>query len=268
MAEIRRGVGNEGLSGQRLPWLEPVEDEDDVMPGRSGGWLKWALVLIGIVAVAVIAATMLGRWHAQRSDIGTLIKADPTPYKVKPADPGGLKVDSNDRISQRTGVGSDINSPLDLAAIPEQPIVGAGAPAGGPAPAPAPTPAQTASRPPAPKPAPPVAQTASAAAPKVLPPAPKPEPKPAPALAAAAPTPSVSGNGNTVQLGAFSTEAKAKAAWKALSKRFGYLAPLTPVILPVKSDDATLYRLRATGGPAASICARMKVAGEACAVAG
>jgi cell division septation protein DedD len=257
MAEIRRGFGEETQDSQRLPWLEPVEDDEYYPESRGGGWLKWAIIGIAVLAILVVASVMLRGWHAQRSDIGTLIKADPAPYKVRPSDPGGLKVDNNDRVAQRTGVGSDINSPLDLAAIPEEPIIGAGAPAS-PKPVDQPETAKPAG-------ARPAAGNSVAAADKPV------APKPAPPAAApvqpvtAAP---VTGGGSTVQLGAFSTEAKARAAWKTLSKRFSYLAPLTPVILPVKSGDATLYRLRATGGPAGSICARMKVAGEACAVAG
>ncbi|WP_420141613.1 SPOR domain-containing protein [Sphingomonas sp.] len=257
MAEIRRGYGEEGQGGQRLPWLEPVEDEEDYYPEPAGRpWLKWVLILIALAGVAVVLTSIVGRWNAQRSDIGTLIKADPTPYKVRPADPGGLKVDNNDRIAQRTGVGSDINSPLDLAAIPEEPIIGAGAPQR----APASVPATSA---PAPRAASPAAGSATPA------PAPRAEPArpaPTPSLPEPVAAPSSSG-GSAVQLGAFSTEPKAKAAWKTLSKRFAYLAPLTPVILPVKSGETTLYRLRASGGPAGSICARLKVAGEACAVA-
>jgi cell division septation protein DedD len=256
MAEIRRGFGDEGQDSQRLPWLEPVEDDEYYPEPRSSGWRKWAVIGFGVLAVLVVASVMLRGWHAQRSDIGTLIKADPAPYKVRPSDPGGLKVDSNDRIAQRTGVGSDINSPLDLAAIPEEPIVGAGAPA---APRPA-TPTDAA------KPAPTAGRPSAK---QVLPKAPVAVAEPvatAPAVPTPAPT-TATGGGATVQLGAFSSEAKARSAWKTLSKRFSYLAPLTPVILPVKSGDATLYRLRATGGPAGSICARMKIAGEACAVA-
>jgi cell division septation protein DedD len=257
MAEIRRGFGDEGQDTQRLPWLEAVDDDDDFQPDAgTPGWLKGVLILIVAVAVAAGAMTMLSRWQAQRSDLGTLIKADPTPYKVRPADPGGLKVDNNDRIAQRTGVGSDINSPLDLAAIPEEPIIGAGAPQRATASAPAtPTPAPRAVSPAA-------GSTTPAPAPRTEPA----RPAPTPILPEPAAVPS-SGGGSAVQLGAFSTEAKAKAAWKTLSKRFAYLAPLTPVILPVKSGETTLYRLRASGGPAGSICARLKVAGEACAVA-
>ncbi|WP_294394903.1 SPOR domain-containing protein [uncultured Sphingomonas sp.] len=257
MAEIRRGVSNDGQGSQRLPWLEPVEDEDDYPePRRGGDWRKWGLVLAAVAVAAVILVLMLGG-RGEQKDVGTLIKADSAPYKVRPADPGGLKVDNNDRIAQRTGVGSDINSPLDLAALPEQPIVGAGAPrSASPA---EPRRVPVAKAPAANSAATPASKTGQPAPKQTVAPPPPPPPPPPPEPV------SVPG-GHTVQLGAFSSEGKAKSAWKTLSKRFAYLAPLTPVILPVKSGDSTLYRLRATGGAADTICAKMKVAGEACAV--
>ena len=99
------------------------------------------------------------------------------------------------------------------------------------------------------------------------------KPVPAPKVAAAKPAAPASvapaeapASGGTIQLGAFSTEAKANAAWKSLSARFGFLAPLTKMVQPVKTDGGTLYRLRATaGGQAGAICGKLKVAGETCA---
>jgi cell division septation protein DedD len=86
-------------------------------------------------------------------------------------------------------------------------------------------------------------------------------------MPAAAPAAPASG-GSTIQLGAFSSEAKASAAWKNLSGRFSFLAGLTQSILPVQSGDKTLYRLRATGGNAGDICSRLRTAGESCSVVG
>ena len=72
------------------------------------------------------------------------------------------------------------------------------------------------------------------------------------------------GEAATIQLGAFSSEAAANKAWKALSGRFAYLEPLSHTIVTVTQGDATLYRLRANGPDAASICNRLRIAGEAC----
>jgi hypothetical protein len=82
-----------------------------------------------------------------------------------------------------------------------------------------------------------------------------------PAAPAAAP-------GGTIQLGAFSSQAAANNAWRALSGRFSYLSPLSHSVTPIESGGRTLYRLRASGPDAASLCGRLRVAGETCAVIG
>jgi hypothetical protein len=74
--------------------------------------------------------------------------------------------------------------------------------------------------------------------------------------------------GGTIQLGAFSTEAKANSVWKTLSGRFGALGALGMSINPVLSGSSTLYRLRASGAGAGKVCAQLKVAGESCSVVG
>lgn len=74
--------------------------------------------------------------------------------------------------------------------------------------------------------------------------------------------------GATVQLGAFSSQAAANNAWRALAGRFSYLAPLSHSVIPVESGGRTLYRLRASGPGAADVCRRLRVAGEDCAVVG
>jgi hypothetical protein len=70
--------------------------------------------------------------------------------------------------------------------------------------------------------------------------------------------------GATVQLGAFSSQAAANNAWRALSGRFRYLAPLGHSVIPVQAGGRTLYRLRANGPDAAGICRRLQIAGEDC----
>jgi hypothetical protein len=70
----------------------------------------------------------------------------------------------------------------------------------------------------------------------------------------------------TVQLGAFSSQAGAAAAWRALSGRFSYLAPLTHNVVSAEVRGSTVYRLRASGPNAADICRRLEVAGEDCSV--
>jgi len=280
MAEIRRGFGGEPLGSERLPWLEPVEDEDDFpeADGGGGGGRVALWLVIGLVVIAVLFGGFIvwQRHRAQRADIGQIIHAPVGPYKEKPANPGGLPVNESDVIASRMGTGNDIDSPIDLSKIPEQPITGPGsdrgqepqAPPKAPAPATAtvpvaPAPAPTTKAPPHPALAYAAPTAASAPVVKASPSAPKASAPPVaarPDLPVAAPS---AGSG-TIQLGALGSEAKAKQVWKSLSSRFSSLAPLAMSITPVKVGDATLYRLRASGGDARRLCAQLKVAGETC----
>ena len=75
--------------------------------------------------------------------------------------------------------------------------------------------------------------------------------------------------GPMIQLGAFSSEAAAAKAWTNLSKRFPYLAELGKSVAPTTAGEKTIYRLRAGAGSAAnaaSLCAKLRVAGENCVV--
>jgi cell division septation protein DedD len=276
MAEIRRGFGGEPLGNERLPWLEPVEDEDDFPEtGGNGGGGRLALwIVIALVVLAIIFGGFIlwQRHRAASADIGEIIHAPAGPYKEKPANPGGLQVNEGDVIAAKMGTGNDIDSPIDLTKIPEQPVTGAGSDQGAiPAPAPArpgalatataAAPPPTAKVPAHPAPASPPPTAASAPVVKAPPTAPAARP----ALAPPVPTaPRSSGGSGTIQLGALGSEAKAKAVWKTLSGRFSTLAPLAMSITPVKVGDTTLYRLRASGGDARRLCAQLKVAGESC----
>jgi cell division septation protein DedD len=274
MTEIRRGFGGEGLGNERLPWLEPVEDEDDYPETGGGGGGRIALwIVIGLVALAVLfgAFVLWQRYRAAQADVGTIIHAQPGPYKEKPANPGGLKVDESGVIAEKMGTGTDIDSPLDLSRIPEQPVTGPNSDqSAAPSSASASAPAKPGTQPPAPAPAPvakappkptlPYAPPTAASAPLVKAPPAAPALKAAPVLTATRP----SGGSGTIQLGALASEAKARAVWKTLSSRFGVLAPLNMSITPVKVGSNTLYRLRASGGDARKLCAQLRVAGESC----
>jgi len=275
MAEIRRGFGGDGLGNERLPWLEPVEDEDDYPEagGGSDGGRVALWIVIGLVVLAIIFGgfVLWQRHRATTADTGTIIRAEPGPYKEKPANPGGLQVNEGDVIAAKMGTGNDIDSPIDLSKVPEQPLTRQSAEQAATTPPQASAPAQPgapASPAPAPvakvpaKPTLPYAPPTAASAPvvKAPPPAPKAKVPPAPSVPAAPPS---AGSG-TIQLGALASEAKARQVWKTLSGRFGFLAPLNMSITPVKVGDSTLYRLRASGGDARRVCAQLRVAGESC----
>ena len=117
--------------------------------------------------------------------------------------------------------------------------------------------------------------------------APKPDMKPKLVIAAADPLAPVTARADAVkadapkaesaksgsamlQLGAFSSEAKADAAWAKAAAKTGGLASLTKRIDPVERGGAMLYRLRAGGvaskAAAAELCTAIRAAGDACIV--
>lgn len=131
-------------TNESLPWLEAVEDENDA-PRLSARKMLAALALV-LLAAALVAGTLF--WLGRQGGNGgsgppELIRAEPGPYKVKPADPGGLDVTGESATAYATGAGEDPDAQLDLSALPEEPIARpqpkAAEPAADPqAPAPAP----------------------------------------------------------------------------------------------------------------------------------
>lgn len=142
---------------ESLPWLEPVDDEDQPR-GVSARKMLAALLMVGI-AVAIVAGTMfyMGR-KSGGSGPPELIRAEAGPYKVRPDDPGGLDVAGDSGTAFATGAGEDRDAQLDVGKMTEPP------------------------------PPPPLAEDA----PKPPPPAPKPpEPKPDVPATPGAPGPTV-----------------------------------------------------------------------------
>jgi hypothetical protein len=224
------------LEEDRLPWLEAVE-EDGATDGPSP--LKMILyVVIGLAAIGAIISgifwlTNRGEDTAASGDVEVIAAAEGD-YKVRPDDPGGMAVEGEGGTAFAASEGADLKGAINTNGVAEAPVSKA-----------APQPTAT---PPAPAPTPPVAQ---------------PKQQPAAPAAPAAPAPAA-GGGATIQLGAFSSQAGANAAWKALSGRFAYLAPLSHSVVPVAAGGKTLYRLRASGPGADNICGRLRVAGESC----
>jgi hypothetical protein len=221
-------VGDE----DRLPWLEAVEEEDGG-DGPSVAKLIAAIV-IGLVAIGVIVGGLfwLGN-RGQGAADNELIAAPEGDYKTRPENPGGMNVSGEGDVSAAASTGAQPQGNLNVDAVPEAPV------------------ART------PRPAAPAAQAAA--------PAPQ-RPAPTPAPARPAPAPAAAVAGATIQLGAFSSQAGAAHAWSALAGRFRYLAPLSHSVVSVQVGGRTLYRLRASGADAVSVCRRLQVAGEACSV--
>jgi hypothetical protein len=227
----------------RLPWLETVEpDEEQGAPvGKT-----IALVVIGL---AVLAAIIFGIYKLQTraSADGQLIAAPEGDYKVKPDDPGGLKVKGEGDAAIATSAGKAGNGSIDLSAVPERPIDGHRV---APTAKPAGTGGSNA-----------VAQVPASSGRLVA---------AQPVSVQRRPAADAGASGSLVQLGAYPTEALANGAWDTFSKRFSYLAPLGKSVQSVAIGGRTLYRLRVNAGSAnqaADICGRLRVAGESCFVA-
>jgi hypothetical protein len=217
----------------RLPWLEAVEED-----GNDGGPSALKLivaVLIGLAAIGGIVGGIfwMGNRDAAENREPEVIAAAEGPYKVKPDSPGGMAVEGQGASAFDAAQGGTPNASIDTNAVPEAPVTAAPR---DPAPA-----APAAKEPPLLK---------------------APPPTNAPAAAAPAPTPAA--GGATVQLGAFPSAAAAEKAWKAMSGRFAYLAPLSHNVVVANVNGKTWYRLRASGPGAANVCGRLRVAGENC----
>lgn len=234
---------------ERLPWLEPAADfgdEEAVSPVRL-----LALVLAGL---ALIGAVLGGLWWWQGGGArgaSELIAAPAGPYKVPPADDGAKEFEGEGDASFAASEGVETSGRVDPARMPEEPAVADAPKAAVPAPAP----------PPAAKSAAPAAK-----APVVLSKAPPAATEPATKAPAAEPPPPA---GAAIQLGAFSSEGSAAKAWTSLTTRFAYLEGLGRSVVPATVGGKTVYRLRAAAGSAAAasdICAKLRVAGESCAV--
>ncbi len=122
----------------RLPWLEAV-DEEDIDEGPSVGKLA-AFVIIGLAAIGLIVGGLF--WMNGSDDAGTgadqtLIAAPAGDYKVKPDDPGGMKVDAKDETALAASQGETPEGRIDVEAVPETPVTAQ--PKAAPAPAPTPT---------------------------------------------------------------------------------------------------------------------------------
>ncbi|TQL17267.1 sporulation related protein [Zymomonas mobilis] len=112
----------EGEDDDSLPWLEPVEDDE----GGHGGNL-FQIIIVALVALLTLTLFGVGLyWWFHRpptvSGNASLITAEPGPYKTKPREPGGMKIEGEGESAYAASEGRDINSSIDTSAQPEQPM--------------------------------------------------------------------------------------------------------------------------------------------------
>lgn len=224
----------------RLPWLESADD--DFREGPSAARVVLLIVLALLAIAGIVWAYQYFSHRTVSTGNGELITAPAGDYKVKPDQPGGMKVEGEGDTVFKTSEGRAPQGSIDTAAVSEAPVQGKAA---APAPKSGPGQARVVTQVPA-------AQGRLTAQ--------------APAMPAPRATGS-GGGGSLVQLGSFPSEAAANAAWASASKRFGYLADLGKSVEKADVGGRTVYRLRVNAGSAGNaqaICGRLKVAGEAC----
>jgi hypothetical protein len=212
-----------------LPWLRPVEDEDQPR-GLSARKMLAALFVV-LLAAGMVAGTFF--WLGHRDAVVTgppeLIPAPAGPYKVKPPNPGGLDISSESETAFETSAGEDKDAQLDTSKLSQAPAVKAPAP-----------------------------DTKAAQPPAATPPAAAPE--------AETPAKPAGGQGSVVQLGAFANKAQAERAWTALSARFPSVAALNKMVVPFPGG-MRLRAGASSPADAKAVCDTLKAAGENCFVA-
>jgi len=214
---------------EQLPWLQPVEDEDQPR-GLSARKMLAALVVV-LLAALIVAGTFfwLGRRDAAVSGPPELIHAPAAPYKVKPPNAGGLDVSGESETAFETSAGEDRDSQLDTSKLPPGVV-------------------------PKPTPEAPAAAAPEAAKPPVATPTPAEQPK------------ATGGTGSVIQLGAFANQAQAERAWSALSARFPSIAAMNKMIVPFPGG-IRLRDGAGSAADAKQSCDTLKAAGENCFVA-
>jgi cell division septation protein DedD len=212
---------------EQLPWLQPVEDEEE--PRALSARKMLAALAVVVIAALIVAGAFfwLGQRNAAVSGPPELIRAPSGPYKVKPPTPGGLDISSESQTAFETSAGEDRNSQLDTSKLPQG------------VPAPAKDATESGTAPAAASPTPP----AQAAQPKAT-----------------------GGAGSVIQLGAFANRTQAERAWTALSARFSNIAAMDKMIVPFPGG-IRLRAGASSPGEAKQACDALKAAGENCFVA-
>ncbi|QXM24946.1 SPOR domain-containing protein [Elioraea tepida] len=279
-------------------WAKPPATAvaDPAWRRRDRRRFRWAFWLGGLALVSLagaVAMQLLGGLP-QDGDEAPLISADPTPVRVRPDDPGGMRVANLDKavydqLSRaavpRSGGGEGTGQRVEsLLPPPEAPKPVPVAPPALPAqraslaesetPREQATPAERAAAQPEAGTAPRSGQAPpppAASSPPVTPPSPQPSAQPATSSQAAAAPPGGTGS-IQVQLAAVPTEAAAQAEWERLRRRMpDLLGPLRPSISRGERDGQPFFRLRAggfaTNAEARSFCDQVRARGGSCFVA-
>lgn len=231
----------------RLPWLEAVEDDEDEGVGLLtliGG----VLVVLAAIALVVGGIFWLRDRDGASADGAELIAAPEEDYRVRPSEAGGMEVEGEGDAAFAASEGGSPDGRIDRSATPEQPVSGQRAATSG-------------------------NDSASGSASARIPASDRSLAESAPPSASGGNSAGTSGvtaaSGRLIQLGAFSTQAAATAAWTQIRRGDSSLNSLQHSVTPVQAGGRTLYRLRAAASSreaARSVCSRLRNAGQACSV--
>ncbi len=220
---------------------------------REPAGAGWRMLAVAGGLLGVMALGAAGWWGWQRiggASSVPVIEADPRPFKVRPQDPGGLRVPNQselilERPAQRAQSPAQAGRPAAMAPAAEAPnIEGLRAAV-------------------APPPAPP--------APVAATPTPTAAPAPTAPAAPAAPR-GMFGGQTTVQLGALPTAEAARAEWDRLARRLPEVFEgRSPTVLRLdREGQSPMFRLRLGGladpETAARVCEQVRSRGGACVV--
>ena len=242
--EDRLGLGDE----ERLPWLESADDVDLDGPNDSGRFIGF--VVLGLILLAGLVGGIY--WATHRGGgvpdaDGSLIEASKEPYKVAPSEAGGKTFEGTGDQSFKVSEGENPSSNLagsggaakadgGVATSAEHGAHGMDGAAGN-------------------------AGSGAGSANGT-------------SHVAAASTGQSAGDGASaggigVQVGAFSTNALAEAAWSKLAGQHDALKGLNHRVVEGKADIGTVYRLQALAGDmgaANALCGRLQAGGLKCQV--
>ena len=241
-AEFEEVEGSDGeldlSADDSLPWLEADEDDEGAGGGDNTQIVILALILLGILALAVGTVWLFGSKVVENAEVadGSVIEAPEGPYKERPDDPGGKEFAGTGNVAPVVGEGGAPEGVMNTNGN------GAGAAGAGASSGEAGSARATA--------------TAGAKA-------------SGQSGSQSGATSSRSGVG--VQLAAYSSRARAEQGWSELSRRTDALSGMRYRIEEGVVDIGTVYRLQAVAGDRAAadqLCAKLKSDGIDCQVKG
>lgn len=249
-----------GRYGTGRPVAKRGMDPDMRRMGLFAGGI--AVVLVGLIGASALTG--------HRSTEVPVISAENRPIRVKPENPGGLKIDTGENDAFTSGSdtsGAKLTAPAETPDTRDLRSGGPSSPSAAPPPPARPavtaiapsTPAMTAIAPSTP------AVTAG------TPPTPATKPPPPATVATGKATPAATGK-LVVQLAAVSTEQAARNEWQLLTKKLpDLLNGHEPSYSRIDRDGRTFWRLRTSGfadaAQARGFCEHVKAKGASCSVA-